>query len=161
MLVELRKVIPAFLTRVDLPDRGGAWSEYLAETRERTADGRLPSCSGRGRRSPGRRCRSSSSIPRARTKIVAAAMYPHADLPDGQLLEVAPAMPADERSLLRAAVGDRATGVTARAGPSNATVYRFDVLCDYGAFRDLQRHRLLTIEWQRLTPDHGFERHRT
>jgi thymidylate synthase ThyX len=27
MLVELRKVIPAFLTRVDVPDRGVAWSE--------------------------------------------------------------------------------------------------------------------------------------
>ena len=26
MLVELRKVIPAFLKRVDLPDRGVAWS---------------------------------------------------------------------------------------------------------------------------------------
>ena len=38
MLAELRKVIPAFLRRVDLPDRGGAWSEYLAETRRATAD---------------------------------------------------------------------------------------------------------------------------
>src|SRR5437773_1697324 len=36
MLVELRKVIPAFLKRVDLPDRGGAWSAYLAETRRAT-----------------------------------------------------------------------------------------------------------------------------
>ena len=35
MLVELRKVIPAFLVRVDLPDRGGRWSEYLAATRAR------------------------------------------------------------------------------------------------------------------------------
>jgi thymidylate synthase ThyX len=35
------------------------------------------------------------------------------------------------------------------------TSYRFDVLGDYGAFRDLQRHRLLTLEWQRLTPRHG------
>ncbi|MGZ4705485.1 MAG: FAD-dependent thymidylate synthase, partial [Acidimicrobiales bacterium] len=35
--------------------------------------------------------------------------------------------------------------------------YRFDVLADYGAFRDLQRHRMLTIEWQRLTPAHGYE----
>ena len=35
MLVELRKVIPAFLTRVDQPDRGGRWSEYLGDTRER------------------------------------------------------------------------------------------------------------------------------
>ena len=30
------------------------------------------------------------------------------------------------------------------------------MLGDYGAFRDLQRHRLLTIEWQRLTPHHGY-----
>jgi thymidylate synthase ThyX len=31
------------------------------------------------------------------------------------------------------------------------------VLGDYGAFRDLQRHRMLTIEWQPLTPHHGFD----
>jgi thymidylate synthase ThyX len=31
------------------------------------------------------------------------------------------------------------------------------VLCDYGAFRDLQRHRPLTIEWQRLTPTLGYD----
>ena len=30
MLHELRKVIPSFLRRVDLPDRGGQWSDYLA-----------------------------------------------------------------------------------------------------------------------------------
>src|SRR5687768_6153128 len=36
MLVELRKVIPSFLKRVDLPDRGGAWSAYLESTREAT-----------------------------------------------------------------------------------------------------------------------------
>jgi len=34
--------------------------------------------------------------------------------------------------------------------------YRFDVISDYGAFRDLQRHRLLTVEWQELTPGHGY-----
>ena len=30
------------------------------------------------------------------------------------------------------------------------------MLTDYGAFRDLQRHRLLSIEWQHLSPRHGF-----
>jgi hypothetical protein len=35
-------------------------------------------------------------------------------------------------------------------------MYRFDVLSDYGAFRDLQRHRMLTIEWQNLSPRHGY-----
>src|SRR5687768_3438886 len=38
MLTELRKVIPSFLKRVDLPDRGGSWSEYFQETREATAE---------------------------------------------------------------------------------------------------------------------------
>jgi thymidylate synthase ThyX len=37
------------------------------------------------------------------------------------------------------------------------TAYRFDIVSDYGAFRDLQRHRMLTIEWQELTPDLGYE----
>ena len=36
MLVELRKVIPAFLTRLDQPDRGGRWSQYLADARRAT-----------------------------------------------------------------------------------------------------------------------------
>lgn len=36
------------------------------------------------------------------------------------------------------------------------TSYRFDVLSDYGSFRDLQRHRMLTIEWQRLSTRHGY-----
>ena len=33
--------------------------------------------------------------------------------------------------------------------------YRFEVVSDYGAFRDLQRHRMLTVQWQALTPDLG------
>jgi len=38
MLVELRKVIPSFLKRVDLPDRGGQWSDYLRTNREAMAE---------------------------------------------------------------------------------------------------------------------------
>ena len=30
------------------------------------------------------------------------------------------------------------------------------MVSDYGAFRDLQRHRLLTMEWQELTPALGY-----
>jgi hypothetical protein len=63
----------------------------------------------------------------------------------------------DERAaVLRAYVGER---TNRRHRPGRAferTTYRFDILTDYGAFRDLQRHRLLTLEWQPLTPRHGF-----
>ena len=38
-LAELRKVIPSFVKRVDMPDRGGAWIDYLRDLRERAAAG--------------------------------------------------------------------------------------------------------------------------
>jgi len=37
------------------------------------------------------------------------------------------------------------------------TGYRFDVVTDYGAFRDLQRHRMLTVEWQPLNTSLGYD----
>src|SRR5258708_34127871 len=37
MLVELRKGIPAFLLRLERPERGGGWARYLGETRQATA----------------------------------------------------------------------------------------------------------------------------
>src|SRR5213076_1864171 len=36
-----------------------------------------------------------------------------------------------------------------------AVRYRFEIVSDYGGFRDLQRHRLLTCQWQQLGPDLG------
>jgi thymidylate synthase ThyX len=36
-----------------------------------------------------------------------------------------------------------------------AVRYRFEIVSDYGGFRDLQRHRMLTCQWQRLSPDLG------
>jgi hypothetical protein len=66
-------------------------------------------------------------------------------------------MSADDRAaVLRAYVGDRANRRHKPGRAFERTRYRFDVLTDYGAFRDLQRHRLLTLEWQPLTPNHGF-----
>ena len=49
------------------------------------------------------------------------------------------------------------TGGTSPGRAFERTGYRFDVLGDYGAFRDLQRHRMLTIEWQALSPRHGYD----
>src|SRR5207302_7671134 len=91
------------------------------------------------------------------TKVVAAALYSLSELPDDRLLDVARRLSADDRAaLLNQYVGDR---TNRRHKPGRAferTSYRFDVLGDYGAFRDLQRHRLLTLEWQRLSTRHGY-----
>ena len=160
MLVELRKVIPAFLKRLDVPERGGAWSAYLEETRKETREvvRRLvpPMSASRTTRTPDAVVALTDFDPDGEVKVVAAALYAVSSRGDAELLETARRMTADERSAVLAAyVGKR---LNRRHRPGRAferTSYRFDVLGDYGAFRDLQRHRLLTLEWQRLTPRHG------
>jgi hypothetical protein len=81
------------------------------------------------------------------------------DLPETQLLDRVKQLRHEDRvALLRAYVGER-TNRRHKPGRAFERIgYRFDILADYGAFRDLQRHRLLTIEWQRLTPAHGYVR---
>src|SRR5206468_4837947 len=89
-------------------------------------------------------------------KVVAAALYAVSDVADDRLLEVAQKMSEAERRTVLDAYAGRRTNRRHRPGRAfERTSYRFDVLADYGAFRDLQRHRLLTLEWQRLTPRHG------
>jgi thymidylate synthase ThyX len=52
-------------------------------------------------------------------------------------------------------VGDRRNRRYRPGRGLEAVRYRFEIVSDYGAFRDLQRHRMLTCQWQALTPDLG------
>jgi thymidylate synthase ThyX len=157
MLVELRKVIPSFLKRVDLPDRGVAWTEYLRDTREGTEEITAKYADGL-EAGPRELVTLTDYDPLGEEKVVAAAMYAASDLPDDRLQSLAHSMSDEERAnVLRAYVGERGNRRHKPGRAFERTGYRFDVLCDYGAFRDLQRHRPLTIEWQRLTPEHGYE----
>lgn len=158
MLAELRKVIPAFMTRVDRPDRGGRWSEYLADTRRATealvADLGLDDAEP----DPVAEVTLVDWDPDAEVTLAAAALYSSSELPDHQLLAAVRAMDDDTITrILTTYVGDRANRRHKPGRAAERTSYRFDVLSDYGAFRDLQRHRLLTIEWQRLTTRYGYD----
>lgn len=161
MLGELRTVIPSFLTRVDRPDRGDVWRDYLAATRSatrRVADRMVgevePTVSPEVRLVDW----SPRNPQRAETELVTAMLYASSDLPEDQLRQTVAAMSvADRRRVIDAYVGERKNR---RHKPGRALEriwYRFEVLGDYGAFRDLQRHRMLTIEWQDLTVAHGYE----
>jgi thymidylate synthase ThyX len=155
MLVELRKVIPAFLSRVDVPDRGGRWTDYLKEIKD-NAEARVEALGDEPRE-----IRPEVTLtdfdPDGEIKVVAAALYAASDLADDQLLAIARRMtPLERATVLRAAAGERSNRRHRPGRAFERTAYRFDVLTDYGAFRDLQRHRLLTIDWQGLTPKHGY-----
>jgi thymidylate synthase ThyX len=156
MLAELRQVIPAFLSRIDQPDRGGRWIDYFAGTRREFEAAAAPYVAG-----VAAEARDEVTLtefdPEGETKVVASALYAVSALPDDQLLAVARQMSAADRAaLLHAYVGHRANRRHKPGRAFERTSYRFDVLADYGAFRDLQRHRLLTLEWQPLTPRHGY-----
>jgi thymidylate synthase ThyX len=157
MLEELRKVIPSFVARVDRPDRGGVWSTYLARTRDDTAAA-VSRVFADDAPMPAAEVALVDFDPEGEEKVLAAICYPHTNLPEHQVMARVQRMSIAERvALLRAYVGER---TNRRHKPGRAferTAYRFDVLGDYGAFRDLQRHRMLTIEWQPLTPRHGYE----
>ena len=156
MLRELRTVIPAFLRRVDVPARGGAWSAHLAETRTATRAVAARLLAG-AHPAPRDEVTLTDFEPDGELKVVAAALYATSALPDDQLLELVRRLSHEERcAVLAAYVGTR---TNRRHKPGRAferTAYRFDILGDYGAFRDLQRHRLLTLEWQPLSPRHGY-----
>ncbi|PYP49523.1 MAG: hypothetical protein DMD39_11990 [Gemmatimonadetes bacterium] len=156
MLHELRKVIPAFLQRVDAPDRGDAWSAYLSDNRLAMRD--LSSRLFRTERAePRPEVLLTDFDPDGEVKVVAAALYATSNLPDDQLLDLVQRMSEAERhQILQNYVGVRSNRRQRPGRAFERTSYRFDLLGDYGAFRDLQRHRLLTIEWQALSPDHGY-----
>jgi thymidylate synthase ThyX len=155
MLTELRKIIPSFLTRVDLQDRGVKWSGYLKEVR-----GDLEALASE-LESP---ADSGASVTLtdwdedAETKIAAAALYAVSELPDSKLQEIASAMGAEEKARIVAAmVGNRDNRRHRPGRAMERTTYRFDVSCDIGAFRDLQRHRLMTLEWQKFSTHLGYD----
>lgn len=154
MLTELRKMIPAFMKRVDIPDRGGAWSQYFGGIAKEMTHlaARLDV--------PPQQAPTVTLVefdPDGERKVAAAALYAHTNLPDAQIREMVATMSESEIDEIFAAyIGNRSNRRHKPGRGFEQTFYRFDVLCDYGIFRDLQRHRMLTLEWQQLSPDHGY-----
>jgi thymidylate synthase ThyX len=158
MLVELRKVIPSFLRRVDIAERGGKWSEYLS-TNASEMSKLVDSMMGDSIATDVAEVTLVNFDPEGENKLVAAACYAYSHLPESQIrVKVEKMSTAEKTEILKTYVGDRDNRRHRPGRAFETTDYRFDVLSDYGAFRDLQRHRLLTIEWQPLTPYNGYAR---
>jgi thymidylate synthase ThyX len=156
MLDELRRVIPAFLLRVDQPERGGRWSAYLSDTRRGTQEIAARFTLDLGPGAPAE-VTLTDFDPEGEIKVVGAALYPVTEASDADLLGLARRMtPAERTEVLRASLGDRGNRRHKPGRAFERTSYRFDILTDYGAFRDLQRHRLLTLDWQLLSTRHGY-----
>ena len=157
LLEELQKIIPSFVVRIPREDRGGRWIDFL-RTRREAADAavaRLGLGSGEQGTLP------SVRLVRAHgteAELLAALLFESAATGEDDVLGAVALLDADARAaLLRELIGERENR-RHRPGRGFETVsYRFEIVSDYGAFRDLQRHRLLTCQWQRLSPDLGAD----
>ncbi|MGH9107598.1 MAG: FAD-dependent thymidylate synthase [Acidimicrobiales bacterium] len=162
MLTELRKVIPSWVRRVDVADRGGAWSAYMEKNDEAMNDlaralGDEGAGQGVGPEVASPAVKLVDWDPDAETKLVAAMLYPYSHLAEEEIISRVCALSCEQRMEIMATYAGKRANRRHRPGRAlERCSYRFDVISDYGAFRDLQRHRLLTIEWQGLTPHHGY-----
>jgi thymidylate synthase ThyX len=157
MLVELRKVIPAFLTRVDRPDRGGAHGAYL-----RGVDAAAAALAAR--LAPGAPGPAPAQVrlvdfePDGEARVLAHALWPSSGLGLAEVRARVAELPADERAAaLREWAGRRGDRRQRPGRALEATTYAFEVVCDYGAYRDLQRHRMLSLQAQPLSPALGYD----
>jgi thymidylate synthase ThyX len=159
MLTELKKVIPVFVQRVERPDRGGAFSDYLKTSRQITRDHASALTQGAGEKNfDAPHVQLTDFQPDGETKVAAAILFESSHVSDSAAMALARGLSENERQELIAAYAGPRTNRRHRPGRAfERTSYRFEVVADYGAFRDLQRHRLLTIAWQPLTPELGFD----
>jgi len=157
ILDELGAVMPSFLTRVERPERGGQWIEYL-ESRERAGRRwarRLGLDSAHGPEGPSVTL---VHVDGDEDDLLAALLFEAGAAPEEQMREAVAALDADTRAeLLADLTGERANRRHRPGRGLEALRYRFEIVADYGAFRDLQRHRMLTVQWQPLTPDLGAD----
>jgi thymidylate synthase ThyX len=156
ILRELQLVMPSFVSRVERPDRGGEWVSYLRARREATE-------SWVARLGLDRRDRSDDApavelihVDGTEEDLLASCLFESASASETEIRARLDVLDREERAgLLAALVGDRANRRHRPGRGFEALRYRFEIVSDYGAFRDLQRHRMLTCQWQRLGPDLG------
>ena len=158
MLGELRHVIPAFLTRVDRPDRGAVHGTYLAETAEaaRALADELVDPSSIDR--PGVTVRLLEFDPDGEARVLRHALWAAGSSSLEHVTgQVARLSRQEIAAHLATLAGERRDRRHRPGRALEATNYAFEIVCDYGAYRDLQRHRLLSLQAQTLTPALGFD----
>ncbi len=156
ILREIQSVMPSFVARVERPERGGEWIGYLRERADAGARwARRLAMDDDEERSAGPSVRL-LHVDGTEDDLLVALLFESSHEAETTLREQVSALADDERAAMLAdLVGERANRRHRPGRGFEALRYRFEIVADYGAFRDLQRHRMLTVQWQALTPDLG------
>jgi hypothetical protein len=148
--------MPSFVARVERPERGGEWVRYLERRREAGERWAARLNLDRDDNAEDRPSVKLLHVDGDEDQLLAALLFEAAGVSEERTLEEVARLSADDRAALLAdLVGERANRRHRPGRGFEALRYRFEIVSDYGAFRDLQRHRMLTVQWQGLTPDLG------
>jgi thymidylate kinase/thymidylate synthase ThyX len=158
MLAQARKIMPAFAERIATPERGGAAISYLATTNkkvERLARAHLPDHYS----NPSPAVELVTAWPRNELDLVPEMLYKHSALPLRTLQGEAAGWAYDKKvSVFETYLGERSNSNQLPGRALEKAHYSWDVVCDYNAFRELQKQHILdAIERQTLTPRYGYE----
>ncbi len=163
ILDAVQAVTPSFVTRVERPDRGGRWIAYLQQ-REAAAD-RWAARLGLDQASATARTEDEAHssvrlvhVDGDEDDLLSGLLYESTAVGEDAARRAVQALSTEERGrMLADLVGERENRRHRPGRGLERLRYRFEIVSDYGAFRDLQRHRMLTIQWQALTPELGAE----
>ena len=158
LLRESRKVIGAFLKRADLPDRGLAKVLYMKETKEglkNLAKKRLPKESDDFSDT----VRLLKISPADELDLVPNMLFEVSELSETELRNAVAGWSVQQKEeALKAYVGQRMNRRHKPGRALEAAHYSWEIVADYGTFRDLQRHRIVDAwEWQNLTVKYGYD----
>jgi thymidylate synthase ThyX len=94
----------------------------------------------------------------AEDKLVRAILYPLLKKPMKEIEMIVSQMSNEEKTaVINAYVNERENRRHKPGRAFESVFYTFDICGNYGAYRDLHRHRILTQERQQLNPYHGYE----
>jgi thymidylate synthase ThyX len=152
---ELRKIIPSFVRRANDKEFGKMNQAFIKETKKAVE---------RVAKKLEKEPEKSEEVTLveydkdAETKVLAAIIYPHSRMPLSQIKEVVSKLSDGEKADLVKEYLQRRQNRRHRPGRAFENIYyRFDILANYGIYRDLHRHRQLTQEPQELTVKHGYD----
>lgn len=152
---ELRKVIPTFVKRVYGP-HGDAWVNYIKET-DAAMEGKVKSLIS-GEATQQNSVELIDYDPRAVDKITEAILYQYSQYPFAQIKETVSKMSAAQKNeILQEYLKRRENRRHKPWRAFELAYYTFDILGNYGIYRDLHRHRILTQMRQLLSTDNGYD----
>ena len=155
---ELTKVIPSFVRRADAEHRYFQDFRNFGQAQQELVRNFAETHLGQLKANTTESVRLIDFDPEAETKLLAALLYSHSGLPLQQIRESVSAMPDTEKiKLIEQNIDLRDHRRHKPERGLEMVFYTFDILGDYGMYRDLQRHRMLTQERQPLTTRYGYD----